>query len=97
MAAKMPETRLSVRVTPRASKNSVMRYKDGVLYIRLAAPPVEGAANNACCVFVAKLLRLRASQVAVCSGLKSRDKVLVIARLSEEIIRSRLQEASADS
>lgn len=37
------ETRLSVRLTPRASQNAVVRYADGALSLRLTAPPVQKA------------------------------------------------------
>lgn len=84
------ETRLSVRLTPRASSNAVVRYSDGVLSLRLTAPPVEGAANAACCAFVAELLGVRSAQVMVSQGHKSRDKVLTITGLSEETVRERL-------
>ena len=47
------QTRLSVRLTPRASSNAVLRYEDGVLFLRLTAPLIEGAANAACCAYVA--------------------------------------------
>ena len=49
----MPLVRLSVRLTPRASSNAVLRYEDGVLFLRLTAPLIEGAANAACCAYVA--------------------------------------------
>jgi len=93
----MAETRLSVRVTPSASHNGLIRYAEGVLYLRLTAPPVEGAANAACCAYVADLLGLRSSQVTVCRGQKSRDKVLLITGSSHEWVVTRLQEASAKS
>ncbi len=85
-----PPARLSVRLTPRASSNAVVRYQAGVLFLRLSAPPVECAANAACCAYVADLLGLRPSQVSVCHGHKSRDKVLAITGLSEETVRERL-------
>ena len=47
------QTRLSVRLTPRASSNAVLRYEGGVLFLRLTAPLIEGAANAACCAYVA--------------------------------------------
>ena len=89
-----PQTRLSVRLTPRAANNAVVRYADGVLFLRLSAPPVEGAANAACCAYVAHLLGLRPSQVAVSQGHKSRDKALTITGLSEETVRERLTRCS---
>lgn len=48
--------KVSVRVTPRASSNAVSGFRDGVLHLRLTAPPVEGAANEACRAFVAEIL-----------------------------------------
>ena len=86
----MPLVRLSVRLTPRASSNAVLRYEDGVLFLRLTAPPVEGAANAACCDIVAELLGIRTNQVAVEQGYKSRDKVLTIVALSEIELRGKL-------
>lgn len=80
-----------MRLPPRVSSNAVVRYADGVRYLRLTAPPVEGAANSACCAFVADLLGLRPSQVTVSQGHKSRDKALTITGLSEETVQERLQ------
>jgi uncharacterized protein YggU (UPF0235/DUF167 family) len=85
-----PVLRVTVRLTPRASSNAVLPYGDGVLFLRLTAPPVEGAANASCRAYVADLLGLRPSQVSVCHGHKSRDKAVTITGLSEEIVRERL-------
>ena len=84
------ETRLSVRLTPRAAQNSVQRYESGVLYLRLTAPPVEGAANEACCRYVAEILDVGKSDVTLTGGQKSRNKVLTIAGLSAEQVAARL-------
>ena len=59
--------------------------------------PGEGAANSACCAFVAELLGLRPSQVSICLGQKSRDTVLLIAGLSAVEMRTRIQDAAAES
>ncbi|MEK7798096.1 MAG: DUF167 domain-containing protein, partial [Nitrospirota bacterium] len=55
-AAAQPQATLSVRVQPRASRNEVAGLVGETLKIRLTAPPVEGAANEACLAFLAKLL-----------------------------------------
>lgn len=91
------ETKLSVRLTPRASSNGILRYEDGILYLRLTAPPVEGAANVACCDYIAELLGLRSAQVSVCHGHKSRDKVLGIVGINEGTLRETLQCAALKS
>jgi len=95
-ADKPSQTRLSVRLTPRASSNAVTRCTDGILYLRVSAAPVEGAANAACCAYVAELLVLRPSQVTVSQGHKNRSKVLTITGLSEETVWERLRLRSPD-
>jgi uncharacterized protein (TIGR00251 family) len=69
---------LRVRVTPRSIKTEVIGYREGVLRIRLSAPPVDGAANTACCEFVAKLLGIPKSNVQVAKGAASREKMLSV-------------------
>lgn len=75
---------LTVRVVPRARRTELTgvveigndRYALG---IRLAAPPVDGAANAELCTFLADLLDLRRSAVTLRSGETSRIKTLHIA------------------
>jgi uncharacterized protein len=52
--------------------------RGGALLIRLAAPPVDGAANEALVAFLASSLRLPRRSVRVVSGEKSRDKRVAI-------------------
>lgn len=73
-----PAVRLSLRVTPRASRDELRRNPDGSLTLRLTAPPVEGAANAACCAFLADLFGVNKSKVRVVVGEKSRDKVVEV-------------------
>jgi len=76
--------RLALRLTPRASRNGV----DGVvadaegrplLKLRLVAPPVEGAANEALVAYLAKTLGLRKADIVIRSGETSRVKILNLA------------------
>ena len=72
---------LAVRLTPRASRTAldgVRTEASGrpVLSLRVAAPPVEGAANAALTAFVAKSLGLRKAEVTLVSGETSRTKRL---------------------
>ena len=76
--------RLAVRLTPRAAHNrvdGVVIGADGraVLQIRLTAPPVEGAANQALIAFLAKALAMRQSDVTIRSGQKGRLKIVDLA------------------
>ena len=70
--------RLEVYVQPRASKTEVAGMHDGRTKIRLAAPPVEGAANAELVSFVASRLGIAKSKVRVVAGDASRRKVLEI-------------------
>ena len=65
---------LLLYVQPRASRNRVVGLVEQELKIFLTAPPVDGAANKACCAFVAKLCKLPKSRVKVVSGETSRHK-----------------------
>ena len=84
--------RLALRLTPRASRNGV----DGIvadaegrplLKLRLAAPPVEGAANDALIAFLAKTLSLRKADIAIRSGQAGRTKILHLAGDSAGILQ----------
>ena len=81
---------LPVRVQPRASRSEVVGWKDDALYVRLTAPPVEGAANAALVEFIAERLELKSRQVSLVSGEKSRDKLLVIEGVSRDELDARL-------
>lgn len=65
-------------VQPRASRNKVVGLQGEELKVALTAPPVDGAANKACCVFLAKLLGLPRSSVKLVSGETSRHKRLLL-------------------
>jgi uncharacterized protein (TIGR00251 family) len=63
---------LSVRIQPRASKNEIVALAGGGLKIRLTAPPVDGAANEALVKFLADTLSIPKSHVEIVSGHTSR-------------------------
>ncbi|MBI3810482.1 MAG: DUF167 domain-containing protein [Nitrospirae bacterium] len=89
-AAAQPQATLSVRVQPRASRNEVAGLVGETLKIRLTAPPVEGAANDACLDFLAKLLDLPPSRLAIIQGERSRNKVVRITGLTKNEVHARL-------
>ncbi len=69
-------TRLTVHVQPRAARTEVVGLHGDAIKIRLQAPPVDGAANQALCQFVAERLGLPARTIELLSGTTSRRKVL---------------------
>lgn len=83
-AAEEGGVRLALRLMPRASRNGVdgiVRDAEGrpLLKLRLVAPPVEGAANEALIAFLAKSLSLRKADITIRSGETSRIKILHLA------------------
>lgn len=81
---------LAVRVAPRASRNELAGVEAGALKVRLTAPPVEGAANQALVKLLAKSLGLAKGKVVVVSGERSRDKRVLVRGLSQDELRRRL-------
>jgi uncharacterized protein len=80
-----------VRVHPRAKKNGIIGEVGGALKVALTAPPIEGRANEACLEFLANLLDVPRSSIAIAAGQSSRNKVIRIAGLSAAEVRLRLQ------
>lgn len=93
----MPSTTLHVRVQPRASRNEVVRQEGDAWWVRLAAPPVEGKANAALAVFLAEVLSIPKSRIAIVRGLSGRQKAVVIEGLSETQVQRRMREAMGES
>jgi len=69
---------ISVRVTPRAKQSKVVGIKDGVLRVRVVAPPVDGKANKELVVLLADYFQIKAREVVIVSGEQSRDKVIEV-------------------
>jgi uncharacterized protein (TIGR00251 family) len=92
--------RLAVRVTPRAKKSVIagtIVAADGkaVLSVRLAAPPVDGAANKALVDFLATMIGVPRSAVRIVSGDTSRLKMISVTGVTFEAASRRLETGSA--
>jgi hypothetical protein len=81
--------RLRVRVKPRASKSRLVGEREGELEVAVAAPPVDGEANAELVAFLAKVLGVSKSHVAVVSGPGSRHKIVSVSGLSSsDVLRA---------
>lgn len=83
--------RLSIRVQPRASRTEVAGLHGDTLRVRLSAPPVDGAANEALLKFLAEKLSVRRSAVQLISGATSRSKLVSVAGIDLEQASLRLR------
>lgn len=77
---------LTLHIQPGAKKTEFAGLHGDALKIRLAAPPVDGKANEALIKFVAETLKLPKSAVNLKSGQTSRRKVLEISGSSREVL-----------
>jgi uncharacterized protein (TIGR00251 family) len=79
-----------VRVVPRAGRTGVAGVRGDALLVRLAAAPVDGAANEALVAALAAILAVPRRDVAIASGERSRDKVVRVAGLELGQVSARL-------
>ncbi len=70
--------RFSVRVVPRATRSAIEGTYGDALKVRLNAPPVDGAANDALIALLAEVLAVPRRAVALVSGERSRTKVIAV-------------------
>ena len=70
--------RFQVRLQPRASTNEIVGVANGALRIRLHAPPVDGAANEALVRFLADRLDVPRAAVRITAGTTSRTKTVEV-------------------
>jgi uncharacterized protein (TIGR00251 family) len=75
---------LDIRVIPRAGRSGFAGLRDGALLVKLAAAPVDGAANDELIALFAKALKIPKRDVTIVSGERSRSKRIRIAGLSRE-------------
>ena len=83
-------TAVSVRVVPRAPKTAVQGLLGDALKVRLAAPPVEGAANRELQAFFADALGIGRNRVQILAGATGRNKRVLLAGVAPEAARQAL-------
>ena len=84
------KTKISLRVYPGANRSEVAGFIDGVLRLKVSAPPIKGKANRELITFLSQLLEIGTGSIAIIKGHTSRNKVVAIAGLSQEEAMKRL-------
>jgi uncharacterized protein (TIGR00251 family) len=72
-----------IRVIPRSSRSEIVGEHDGALKVKLASPPVDGAANAELIKLLAKKFRVSKSDIEIVSGETSKNKRIKIINLSK--------------
>jgi uncharacterized protein (TIGR00251 family) len=83
---------LTIRVTPRARKTEFAGIlEDGTVRVRVAAPPVEGKANDALVAFLCGVLGVRKNRIEIVAGKRGLDKIVSVLDMSSQEVESRIQ------
>jgi len=81
--------RITVQVIPRSSKN-VIEWERGTVKVRLTAPPVDGAANEALIALLAERLGLPKRAISIVHGATGRRKTLEISGMTPELLERKI-------
>jgi uncharacterized protein len=81
---------LDVRVIPRAPKTALDGWRGPRLLVRVTAPPVDRAANDATLALLAEILDVPRSALRVAAGATSRNKTIAVEGLSAAQVAARL-------
>lgn len=80
---------LTVRVVPSSSKNEIVGWMaNGVLKIKVAAPPVDGKANTELVAFLSKILKLPKFEVEITNGLTSKKKTVRLPMDQQTLVKT---------
>ena len=80
--------RVSVHVQPRATRSEIVGLHGTALKVRLQAPPVDGAANDALVTLLAERLGVARRAVRVVAGASSRAKTVEVDGTTEDAVRA---------
>jgi uncharacterized protein len=84
-----PQTLLTVHVQPRAKRSEIVGWHGDAVKVRVAAPPVDGSANEALTRLLAGALGIPSSAIAVVAGASGRRKRVAIDGMSrEDVLRT---------
>jgi uncharacterized protein len=85
----VPNTKISVKITPNSGRNEIAGLSGEVWRIKVAAPPEKGKANKELIEFLSEILGIRKDKITLIRGLTSHNKVIAIDGLSPEAISAR--------
>lgn len=86
---------LQVHVQPGAKSSGIVGLRDGVLFVRVAAPPRGGQANRALLALIAETLSVPKSRVGIVRGQVSRYKTVAVEGIGPDDLKQRLAQAVA--
>ena len=97
LTTKGDAVRFEVHAKPRAKKSAIRGEHGGALEVSLAAPPVDGAANEELVRFLSDVFGISKSQISIVRGEAARVKLVEIRGVTESDVRARLLALAEES
>lgn len=88
---KKESTTIVVQVQPNARQNRVVRFGDGVLHLRIAAPATKGKANKELLKLLSDILGVPKTHLTIERGVTSKKKTIVIQGLTQKEVETQLE------
>jgi uncharacterized protein len=85
-----------IHVNPHASRAGIAGLAEGMLKVKVTAPPVEGAANEAVIALLSKKLGIRKSQIKIYAGAKGRKKMILVGDISKSDLEQKIHQLDID-
>ena len=82
---------ITVQVQPNASQSKITRFEQGVWYLKIAAPPIKGRANQELLKFLSDTLGVSKSSLTIEKGMTSKRKLIAIQGLSQNQVTRQLE------
>ena len=91
------QVKIAVRIQPNARQNEILGFKDDMLHLKIAAPPVKGKANQELIKFLSEILGISKSNLVIEKGITERRKVIGIYGLTQSQVMERLAKLLKDT
>lgn len=91
---KDPRTSLRLRVVPGTNRPGIVGRHGDAWKVRVCAPPEQGRANDAVLDLLARVLDVERRDLTLARGASSRDKVVMLEGVSDDVAEARLAEAA---
>ena len=86
MPVQQNKAKITVRVYPNADRNEIVSLANGIVCIKISAPPLKGKANKKLVAFLSQLLAIPKNNINIVKGQLSRNKLIVVDGLKRESI-----------
>ena len=84
------KARIGLHDLPGAARNELLGFKEGILRLKITAPPEKGKANKELISFLSQRLDIPKTKLQIVKGQASRDKVITLEGLSQDEVMRRL-------